>query len=305
MPKVCRQVQSTRGYEQFVHVNAVPKARKWTDARVGGKIVTIQQTIKNDTYEVSIGISADDYDDDQVNAYSPIVQEMMVSLLLAPDELITTNLILQGEDATNGVCYDGLTFYNVAHVWPNAEYATAQLNKQTGTGYAYAQEIEADFFTALAAIEGWKDDRGRARIPPQALQDANNLLVHYPTAFRQVFKSVFGTTPGGEAYDVPAVAAGTPTTTTLTAPTKSKAADMAQLYADPYLTGHSWYIHVVGGLTDNLRPFVFQNREAPHVSVFARGSEHYEKFNEVLFLGKRRFGLGFSRPECSQKVYNA
>ena len=283
---------SVRGEEYFVHVNAVPKARKWTEERAGGAIATIKQTVTNDTYEVSMGISGDDWSDDQIGLYTPLAQEMMARLLMAPDELITTDLIANGRTNTG---FDGQYFYDTVHVWPNGEYTTSQVNYQSGTGTT-AETIHTDFYTALVALQGWKDDRGAPRMYQQAFQDPNNLVIHHSLALTAAMQAVFDLDKSGAPFTLLNETYGT---------LQSRAAGLAVRVPDANLSGNSWYIHFTGGPMVAQRPFVFLDREAPNVTILSKGSEHYDKYNEVLILGKRRFGLGYLRPECSQQVYNS
>ena len=286
---------SVRQEEYFVHVNAVPKARKWTEERAGGVIATIKQTVVNDTYEVSMAISGDDWADDQIGLYTPLAQEMMARLLLAPDELITTNLISVGTTITG---YDGVAFYGTTHVWPNGEYTTAQINYNSGSG-TDAEDIQADFYTALAAMQGWKDDRGVPKQFQPAFESAENIVIHHSLALMQPMQQVFDLSKGGQPFNIQSPVA------TTGIPSQSRAAGLATRVPDANLSGNSWYIHFTGGVMPVQRPFVFLDREAPNVTILSKGSEHYDKYNEVLILGKRRFGLGVLRPESSQQVYNA
>lgn len=296
VPLLCAQIPTKRAYEELVHVSAVPKARKWIEERAGGVIATLKQTIANDTYEVSVEINGDDWDDDRIGAYGPLVQEMMQSLLLAPDELVTTNLIVNG---TSGLSYDGVAFYAATHKWPNGEFSTAQLNLQSQTGTA-ADQIENDFYVALAAMSNWKDDRGRLRIPPADLFGDGALAVHFPAGnatLAQAMNRVFGITKGGDAFDL-VVTSGSGATK------KSALSGRAQLIPDGYLSSSSnaWYLHSIKGSLPSSKPFAFLDREPAHVTILSKGTEHYEKNNSVMILGKRRFGMGYLKPERSQKV---
>ena len=295
MPLICAQIPSTRAFEQIVFVSAVPKIRKWVTERAGGVVATLTEQINNDTYEISMAISGDDYDDDQVGAYAPIMQEMMVSLLLAPDELVVSNLMA---NATTTLGYDGVPFYGATHKWPNGNFQTAQVNKQTQSGTDPAS-IENDYFTARNAIATWKDDQGRLRIPPGDLIGNEALVVHHPQALEQAMERVFDKSAGGEAQQLQPISDQTKF------PRLSQVAGKVIRIADPYLDTNigatQWFIHSIRGVGYN-KPFAFLDREGPSVQIFARGSEHYAKYNEVLILGRRRFGLGVLKPERSQRI---
>jgi len=290
--RIAYTYKSIRGEEYFVHVNAVPKARKWTEERAGGVVATIKQTITNDTYEISMAISGDDWSDDQIGLYAPLAKEVMARLVLAPDELIVTDLINNGESLS---AFDGQYFYATGHVWPNGEYTTGQSNLYTGTGVT-AEAIHADFFGALAVMQAWKDDRGAPKMFQQAFENPENVVVHHAVGLNAAMNAVFGSAKNGEPFSMEIGSAG--------AFRKSQASGMASRIPDAHLSGNDWYMHFTGGPMEAQRPFVFLDREAANVTILGKGSEHYDKYNEVLILGKRRFGLGMLRPECSQKIDN-
>ena len=299
MPLICAQINSTRGFEQFIHVSAVPKARKWDkQERAGGVVGTLSQVITNDTYEVSLAIDGDDWKDDQIGAYQSLAAQVAKSLILCPDELVTTNLIANGASI---VAYDGQNFYSTGHKWPNGEYTTSQSNLQTQSGTT-GDKIENDFYMAKAAMATWRDDRGRLRIAPQEIEGENCLVVHYPAGDKNISQNmnrVFGISKNGDPYDVTVL--DNTATQSYATNRKSALAGKAILIPDGYLTGDDWYLHCIGGESPE-RPFVFLDREPPFVVIYGPGSEHYDKYNEVLILGKRRFGLGVLRPERSQAI---
>lgn len=298
MPLICQQVASTRSYEEFVHVNAVPKVQKRAPGAIGGGRTSIKQTITVDTYEVEMEIDGDSYDDAQMAIYSGIASELAVALILSADELVTTNLVGIGSTLT---CFDNQNFYDTDHTWPNGEFTTSQVNYQTGTGVG-GDNIENDFYLALNAMQLWKDDRGRLRIPASDLLSTDSLMVHHPVGLNQMMHRVFGATPSGEPFNITSTSAPF---SSATAPfmRTSALSGRALHIADGYLTGNSWYVHNVKN-AGGFKPFAFLDREGPRVEILAKGTEHFTKNRTVLIKGTRRFGLGVLRPERSQQVYN-
>lgn len=295
MPLLCNQIPIDRSFADIVFVNAVPKAMPWRTERVGGAILTIKQQITAQTYSVAISVNADDYDDDQVDAYKSIIQNAMQSLLLAPDELITTQIILNGT-SING--YDGVAFYGSTHAWPNGEFKTNQSNLVTKSGDD-AASIETDFFTARNNMMKWLDDKGRVKNPARDFDGEGTLVVHHPVAISQAVQAVFGITKGGDAFDLQ------PNTDQTKFARKSQLAGSAIMVPDAYFDANGvtdgMYIHSVKG-TGDAKPFAFLDRTPPFVEIFTKGSEYTAINNEVLILGKRRFGLGVLRPERTMKV---
>lgn len=287
LPLLCTVITSKRASEKMVYSSAVPKPRKWQSAgKAGSRVGTLKYELTPDKYEVSLEIDGDAYDDDEINLYAPLAQQLAQSLVLFPDELISTVLVAGGEA---GACFDGANFYAATHKWPEGENKTAQKNLQTGTGVT-ADKVQDDFYTALAAMQGWLDDRKRLMIPQEELQGSDALVVQHAPALNSVMDSVFGVDKNGAPYDI-------------SSGVKSKLSGRAATRSDGYLTGNSWYLHSIRGV-DGQKPLTYIDREAASVTVLGRGTEHFTKNGTILMTGRCRFGMGYGHPSRSQKIKN-
>lgn len=296
-PRICYMPKSVKGSEDIVFVSAVPKVEKREVAGQGGAIGTLKKTITVDSYEVSLEIPGDDYDDDQIGAYSPLAADLAMALQLAPDELVTNNLVEYG---TTGTAYDSVAFYATTHKWPGGKSTTSNDNLGTGTG-TDEDDVENDYWSAYQRAAAWLDDRDRLKNPPQLLQNPADIIVHYPVNLAKVMDRVFGKTAGGDAFELYHDTGAT--TDTVSTVKKSTLAGKATLQMDGYLASNDWYIHFVGGGEAD-KPFVFLNRQPASVVVLSKGSEHFAKHGTILIKGTMRFGLGYNKPERSQKINN-
>lgn len=285
LPLIAREVPSTKKSEDYLFVNAVPKLQKVVSQQAPGGVMTTKKiNIANDTYEASLAIKREEWDDDQVGLYAPLAAELMQGAILAPEELLSSSLIPGGATAT---AHDGQYFYDTDHAWPGGEFTTSQVNKQTGAGTT-AANIETDFFKCINAMQGWKDDRGRLKIPAGILNSAG-LLVHHAPALNAAMSTVFDATAGGESHY-------------LAANQLSLLTGRARRISDPYLSGNDWYVHAIGDPMH--KPFVYQTREALNAIILGPGSEHYKVYGEVLIKVRTRFALGYANFERSQMVDN-
>lgn len=83
-------------------------------------------TINNKTYEGTVAITRDDFEDDNLGVYTPLFQEMGRAAAAQPDELVFTAL----RDGNKTDCYDGKHFFDSEHpVYPKVD-GTGDATKQ-------------------------------------------------------------------------------------------------------------------------------------------------------------------------------
>lgn len=93
-------------------------------------------TINNKTYEGTVAITRDDFEDHNLDVYTPLFQEMGRADAAQPDELVFT--VLRAGNKTD--CYDGKPFFDSEHpVYPKvdgtgtAKKVANQLIEKTGS----------------------------------------------------------------------------------------------------------------------------------------------------------------------------
>ncbi|MGH8039293.1 MAG: Mu-like prophage major head subunit gpT family protein [Stenotrophomonas sp.] len=108
---IATPVPSTTGAEEYGWLGAFPSVREWIGDRVINGIETHGYTIKNKSYESTVGVPRDKIEDDQFGIYSPMMQEMGRSVAAHPDELVF-GLLRNGDKS---LCYDGQNFFDTDH----------------------------------------------------------------------------------------------------------------------------------------------------------------------------------------------
>ena len=127
--KVAMRVPSTASIEEYGWMSALPRIREWLGDRVVQGLSAKAQTVKNRTWESTIGVEREKIEDDQVGLYTPLFAEMGRSTALFPDELVFP--LLTAGFATN--CYDGQFFFDTDHPVLDAD-GNAQSVSNTGGG---------------------------------------------------------------------------------------------------------------------------------------------------------------------------
>lgn len=140
--------------------------------------------VYNDGWEITIGIYHDAINDNRVGNLETWARSAAQRFEQHKDYLAFAALN-GGDGTTYGTCFDGLSLFNDSHVYPRAEYATAQDNS-----YALALSLD-NFETVRVAGSGMLDSRG------QPLKLVHNLLVHSINLERTAAQIV----DNKEAYD--------------------------------------------------------------------------------------------------------
>lgn len=98
--------------ETYGWLGQFPQFREWTSGdRLIRDIGAHGFTIQNRKFENTISIKRDDFADDRLGIFKPLMAEMGYAAAMHPDELIF-KLLSQG-DAT--LCYDGQNFFDTDH----------------------------------------------------------------------------------------------------------------------------------------------------------------------------------------------
>jgi phage major head subunit gpT-like protein len=251
----CRTVNSTRAFEVYADMGAMPWPRQnggqpggtATDARTGaaqvsglhegGPITVIggnerAVTVYNQDWEIPIGITHNAINDGQTGNLEEWARSTGQRFEQHKDYL-AFNALNAGAGTTYGNGYDRLSFFNDSHIDPGAEYQTAQDN-------AHALTLSLDNFeTVYIAHSSFLDDRGQpAGLVPDLLIASVNL--------RRIGANI---TDNGDDY-----ATGNRK--------KNPYAGDIQLLVAPggYLDSTAWYT-VVTGMAQ--KPINLQEREAP------------------------------------------
>ncbi|WP_282258507.1 Mu-like prophage major head subunit gpT family protein [Stenotrophomonas sp. PS02301] len=132
--RVASVVPSTTKSNEYGWLGKLPGMRKWVGDRVIHGIMNHGYAIKNEPFELTVGVDRDDIEDDNIGIYTPLMQNMGESVGAQPDEL-TFGLLKNG---ISTACYDGQNFFDTDHPVINAEGKTVvQSNIDSGGNGPY------------------------------------------------------------------------------------------------------------------------------------------------------------------------
>ncbi|HSI41770.1 MAG TPA: Mu-like prophage major head subunit gpT family protein [Xanthobacteraceae bacterium] len=127
--RVAQTVPSSTSENEYGWLGKIPRIREWIGDRVIQNIGQYDYTIKNKSFESTIGVDRDHIEDDNIGIYTPLFGEFGRSAAVFPDELVWP-LLKNGFAAT---CYDGQYYFDTDHPVLD-ENGVAQSVSNTGGG---------------------------------------------------------------------------------------------------------------------------------------------------------------------------
>lgn len=125
------EVKSTAAIEQYGWLGANTRFRKWIGDRVVQNLALHDYSIKNETFENTVGVPREAIEDDAYGIYTPQISQLGQDAKEHPAELVYSTL----KGGFTGKCYDGQNFFDTDHpVLDEAGKETSVSNFQGGSG---------------------------------------------------------------------------------------------------------------------------------------------------------------------------
>lgn len=121
--KVATEIKSSGSGNIYSWLGAFPMLKKWTGDRVIENMKNSDYTLKNDSYEATVGVKRADIEDDNLGIYGPMFEQMGESA----NEHIDINVFALLLNGFTALCYDGKPFFAKDH---------PIYSKEDGTGTA-------------------------------------------------------------------------------------------------------------------------------------------------------------------------
>lgn len=108
---VAMVVPSNTKKETYAWLGSITRFREWLGDRVIQNLSVHDYTIRNKSFENTVGVDRDDIEDDTIGVYAPIFSQLGLDAKTHPDELVFA-LLAAGFTTT---CYDGQYFFDTDH----------------------------------------------------------------------------------------------------------------------------------------------------------------------------------------------
>lgn len=146
--KVATTVPSSTGTEEYGWLGAFPGMREWVGDRVVNGMATHGYSIRNKSFEMTVGVPRPAIEDDQYGIYSPMMAEMGRASSAHPDELVFSLL----KNGASTLCYDGQNFFDTDHPVIDADGNTSTQSNWDNNGGAGTAWYLLDTSRALKPV---------------------------------------------------------------------------------------------------------------------------------------------------------
>lgn len=264
--ELCSVVNSDGASEIYKWLGQIPTPVEWRGKRRSKAMKDYGQTIINRAWELMVEIDRHEAADDQTGQIAMRVRDAAKRFAQHPDKLII-DLMLAAE-AT--LCYDGQYFFDTDHAEGDSGTQSNLLSVDITTPAApTAAEFEAGFWTAIKALAGFKDDQGEPWNPMVSLETLAGILVVIPVSYLDVASKVLGANAAPLINNTSNILAG-----------------RAKIMATPRITWTTKF--AVFKTDDEVRPFIFQQREAIKTSMKDDPEE-----KAIKYMADGRYGVGY------------
>lgn len=109
--QIATTVPSSTGENLYGWLGAIPGLKKWIGEREVQKVGTHDYRIKNEPFELTVGVKRTEIEDDNYGVYTPYMEGMGESTALHKEERVADTVKKGFEEK----CYDGEHFYSDKH----------------------------------------------------------------------------------------------------------------------------------------------------------------------------------------------
>jgi len=273
---LCTRIPSTGASETYRWLGTVPQMREWGRGRLAKGLRAESYAVANQKYEATLEVDRDEIRDDQLGQIRVRTQELAVRAATHKDYMLAQLLINGASSGFNS--YDGVTFFNAAHVSGASGSQDNDLAPSaTDANNPTTTEFKASLKAAIATMLAFVDDQGQ----PMALSHSGLVCVVPPSMEFAAREAV---------------------NATIISNTSNVMAGVADVKPFPFLTtATTWYLCK----TDTVvRPFVFQDREPVEFNALDIGSEEDFKHEKLLFGVRARYRLTYGYWQfCVRSVF--
>ncbi|MBI4719474.1 MAG: Mu-like prophage major head subunit gpT family protein [Planctomycetes bacterium] len=254
------ELASTKDKEDYKWLGSLPRMREWGTGRLARGVRNESYSLDNQKYESTLEVDRDEIDDDQTGQIRIRVQELAARAATHKDYLLA-QLLING--ATTGFnSYDGVTFFNDAHVSGDSGSQDNTLAPSaTAPSDPTVDEFKKALRAAVGALLAFKDDTG----DPTAVSATGLVCVVPPTMYLNALEAV---------------------SATVISNTSNVLQGAARIIAFPWLTtATTWYLLKTDGV---VRPFIFQNRASVEFTALeGQSDEGYRREKYLYGVGAR------------------
>ena len=104
---IATEIPSTTAETTYAFLGSWPRLKEWLGERQVKNLEASGYSLRNKKFEATVGVKAEDIEDDQAGVYKPMMQEVGRSAAVHPDEIVFECL----KNGFAAKCYDGAPFF--------------------------------------------------------------------------------------------------------------------------------------------------------------------------------------------------
>ena len=260
------RIPSTARTEQHRWLGTVPQVREFGSGRQAKGLRAESFDITNLKYEATVEVDRDEISDDQTGQINIRIRELAQRAATHKDYLI--GQLLANGGSAGYVAYDGLTFFNDAHVSGDSGNQDNSLTAAAAVPAAPTiVELQPAIAASIQAMLAFKDDQGE----PMMLSTSGIKLVVPPNMYFNALAAV---------------------NASMISNTDNALKGVADVLSYPWLTAtDKMYTLKTDGI---VRPFIFQDREPIEFTAVDKADDSEVMKTEKYLYGVRaRYRMAF------------
>lgn len=270
-PRFVTSVPSTTTQNDYAWMKQLKGVREWIGDREVENVSSHDYTLKNKSWEESVGVDRDYIEDDNLGIYTPLFEQLGENFAYHPQELLVS-LMRTGHQV---VCYDGQNFFDTDHPGKDINGADTTFSNYSASGLALSLD---NAMTVRATMLSRRNEHGksiasnpRVLVVPPALEKTAREIASASVVLKTT------TSPGNLAAGVTNVAA---------------LEGMFDVVVMPELAGDdtTWYLF---DLSRTIKPFLFQTRRGTNFVQKTQPNDEGVFWQKQLAWGAdARYNLG-------------
>jgi phage major head subunit gpT-like protein len=136
---IASAVPSNTRIEHYPVAALTGRMREWVKDRVIQDLAAFEASVRNLTFEHTIGVPREDIEDDVTGAYALAIQQQAALGVLEPWLQVQDELGVGAFSTSVG--FDGVPFFSGAHVWKGMKGAAGQAQSNLTEAYLTAAEV--------------------------------------------------------------------------------------------------------------------------------------------------------------------
>jgi phage major head subunit gpT-like protein len=167
---IATAVESNSSEETYAWLAELPQVREWIGDRQVKNLEGASYTIRNRKWELTIGVTREEIEDDKLGVVKPRVQDIAQQMASHPDDLLA-EVMLDGFDHE---CFDGQYFFDTDHP------VNGQSQSNTGTAPLSAESYgaaRANLAARLGANGKSMKIKGTHLVVPPQLEDVAKIIL--------------------------------------------------------------------------------------------------------------------------------